>query len=439
MSKVRNSWYLAAAVVALLVISFLQRGIDPLYPQFLPKQQMIVKGEVQETQLLLELPQQFLGLAFAGFREMAAGLLWVRADEFFHTGNYEALMPIFRMVTWLDPHQIIVYATGAWHLDYNFTDSYARSDRRYIPASISLLEEGIANNPRGYELYFELAWTHYYQKIKDYDKAVEWAEKAVQLPAIDPNTGREIDRPLFVDRMLAHMYEKAGRLDDTDRQWRETLAKYKELQKEDPDGYEIGLALEVAQRNYNLFLMRQEWRETDTKPPLDAGFDVRVKRIGPKKLSIKGKVNLVPASEYKDLASESVTNYWRDKPEDEHWRDGARVRITLTDLGYVRPKLPRFNWEVDDSVTVLVDDTRIAGGEFETIVDLGRDPHIYPLKAEEYKLTLMIKPQETPDFVQDRIGWRGEGLTDQRCLDTLTVPGHNVIKWEKIYSREDLL
>ena len=56
-------------------------------------------------------PGQFLA-AMAGFREMIAGILWVRADSFFDTGNYDAILPIIRLVTWLDPHQLDVYATG---------------------------------------------------------------------------------------------------------------------------------------------------------------------------------------------------------------------------------------------------------------------------------------------------------------------------------------
>lgn len=439
MKKAKNSYLLAAAAVVLVGISLLQTGIDPIYPQFLPKQKVLSKGEIKETSLMLELPQQFLGLAVAGFREMAAGLLWVRADEFFHTGNYRAVMPVIRLTTWLDPHQIDVYSTGAWHLDYNFTDSDERSDRRYIPAAIALLKEGIANNPRNYELYFELAWTHYHQKIKDPVKAVEWAEKAVELPGFDPNTGREVDRPAFVDRIMAHLYEKAGMLDEANSQWQKTIAKYKERSKKDPDNYLINLDIIVAERNHDLFLKRREWRKVDVHPPVDVGFTVDVRKIAPKVLLITGKANIVPASEYKNLVSESTTNYWRDRPATEEWRDGARIMITFTDLDYNPPELSVFSWEVDDTVTVLVDDVRIAEGKFQAEIDMSKDSHMYSFNADKYKLTLMFKPQHAPDFIQDRIGWFGEGITDKKYLEKLTLPSQNVIKWEKIYSREELL
>ena len=43
---------------------------------------------------------------------------------------------MIRIITWLDPHQTDVYQTGAWHMDYNFTDNSQRSDRRYTLAEL---------------------------------------------------------------------------------------------------------------------------------------------------------------------------------------------------------------------------------------------------------------------------------------------------------------
>src|SRR5215469_8142408 len=118
--------------------------------------------------------------ALAGFREMIAGILWVRADAFFDTGNYDAILPIIRLVTKLDPHEIDVFATGMWHIGYNFTDEEQRSDRRYIPSALALGKEGCAQNPNTYELFFETGWL-WYHKIDDYyPHAVEWFTKAQQ-------------------------------------------------------------------------------------------------------------------------------------------------------------------------------------------------------------------------------------------------------------------
>jgi hypothetical protein len=79
------------------------------------------------------LPFEYSLGAISGFRQVIAGLLWVRADSFFHQGNYDAILPLIRIITWMDPNFLDVYATGTWHLTYNFTDEEQRSDRRYLP------------------------------------------------------------------------------------------------------------------------------------------------------------------------------------------------------------------------------------------------------------------------------------------------------------------
>ena len=59
----------------------------------------LISGALSADQMLF---------ALAGFRELIAGILWVRADSFFESGNYDAILPIIRLVTFLDPHQIDV-------------------------------------------------------------------------------------------------------------------------------------------------------------------------------------------------------------------------------------------------------------------------------------------------------------------------------------------
>src|SRR5688572_7220079 len=130
-------------------------------------------------------PDQLL-FALVGLREFIAGILWVRADSFFDTGNYDAILPIIRLVTWLDPKQIDVYATGMWHVGYNFTDEEQRSDRRYLPSALALGKEGARQNPKTYEMYFETGWMWYHKIDDDYGKAVDWFERAHAIPDILP-------------------------------------------------------------------------------------------------------------------------------------------------------------------------------------------------------------------------------------------------------------
>ena len=155
-------WFSLSHFYCLSPIALLQARIDPIYQKnYAPDQKTLaVAGK--------NLPVEFALGAFTGFREAIAGLLWVRTDQFFDDGNYAAIMPLIRVITWLDPHQIDVYETGAWHMDYNFTDSQERSDRRYIPMALALISEGIANNPDEPDLYSDKAFVHYFRKMGDY-------------------------------------------------------------------------------------------------------------------------------------------------------------------------------------------------------------------------------------------------------------------------------
>ena len=128
-------------------------------------------------------PDQIL-VALAGFRELLGGILWVKADAFFHEGNFDAVVPLIRLVSWLDPHNIDVFSVGMWHIGYNFTDQEHRSDRRYLPCALALGEEGAIKNPHTYEMFFELGWMWHHKIDDDYPQAVKWMEEANHRPDI---------------------------------------------------------------------------------------------------------------------------------------------------------------------------------------------------------------------------------------------------------------
>ena len=491
----RGPRYLVGVILVLLVaIGALQSVIDPV--QLKMREAEKSKSEGGPGELMVELPGQFIVASVAGFKEVIAGALWIRADTFFHRGNYGAIVPIVRLVTWLDPHNIDVYTTGAWHLDYNFVDeANSLSDKRYIPASIALLREGIRNNPDIWDLHFELGWTHYNKKMMDYEKSLECLEKACALPGLDPNTGRKIPRPDFVDHMLAHAYEKVGRFDDAIAQWKKCRARVEKLlKKKNREIFLDQTSLAVVDRNLAMLYLRLGWRygdmdaygkgieiakrlvpvfekwavdgaaadyarrlaendpPKDALRPLDMGFEVAWKKVAPKVILIKGKLNLVPSSEYKDLASEPFTDYYKknvldaDADRKQQWRDGCRVYWRLQDYDYVTPDLDTFDWRIDTTKTVqgggTYDGAYVSGGQFSHKIDMSdpRDAGMYPFKAKKYKLTIWFSPQHmTPIDVQDRIGWKGEAIRDENYLDTTTYPGFRTLRTEFIISREELL
>src|SRR2546423_466341 len=205
---------LKLALVPLLVgVIATQKAIDPT-------SELIHKGE---KNTIIGLSNEFILGPALGLQQAVAGALWVRADEFFHEGDYDAILPIVRMVTWLDPHSLDVYITGAWHLAYNFTDSSERSDRRYIPAAQKLLEEGDANNSAVYDIAFELGWENT-DKIKNYDRAEHWYRIASRRKRIEPGKNPD-DAPMFVLHQLAHSLERQARIDECIDVWKQCIAK----------------------------------------------------------------------------------------------------------------------------------------------------------------------------------------------------------------------
>ena len=445
MSRNARSGVFVLGLVLLMVTALMQNNIDPKRNRLQPS-----LGNKQQTDMIFQLPGPYILATFTGMRETVAGLLWVRADEFFHEGDFDAIMPLVRLITWLDPHYMDVYKTGAWHLDYNITDSSERSDRRYIPAALALLKEGYDNNPNTYDLPFEMGFVHYNLKIKDYRKAVEWLKLASTKPDLNPETADSVQRyPLVVKRMLAHQYEKLGDIESAKKAWVRVIAETKKMYEEHPKDYVLAGDLHIARQNYNMMLWREKHRKWDIYPIVETDFEAKWVRTKPKVIVVSGRVNLLSKEEYLKLnpkadakeraESMKVRMVALKRSETFDWVNGARVDIVLTDLDYKLGLLKEFSWEVNKNVTIAVDQIRIKGGKFEIEIDMSKDPGIYSFKSKKYRLTATIDPRTTPDYIQDRIGWHGEGIHDKKYLDTKTEPGVRLIRKEWIIDREDIV
>jgi hypothetical protein len=102
---------------------------------------------------------QFSGAAvvvrgFAGeIRGLLADFLWLRVDEYAHhrrltdgdinRSDDEAILPLVRLITWLNPHYVDAYALGAQWLAFHFGKPRE---------AVTFYEEGIRNNPRAADL-----------------------------------------------------------------------------------------------------------------------------------------------------------------------------------------------------------------------------------------------------------------------------------------------
>jgi len=393
--KKRSTGLLIAVVALLVVQAGLQMRVFPLWQ----------KNYAPKTATPVGLSPEQLLVAVAGFREFMAGILWVRADGFFDSGNYDAVLPMLRLVTWLDPHNLDVYATGAWHMGYNFTDEAQRSDRRYLLPALKFLEEGIQNNPNVWDLYFEMGWM-YYHKIQDPVNAVPWMYKANEFENIIPARRH----------MLAHALFKSSQFDQAVNTWGRLLL---DAEKERTKDWESLNLYDVRQKNLEdtiLDILRRYGPNAETQPPIDMGFDAKVTVVRPRVILVEGTLNIPTI--------------------------GARVTVILRNKGqkldYTPKALETFTLEVDPNLTYMQDSLAVRDMKFRREIDMSKDPKMYSFKAPEYEVEFIFDPRYASPNIQDRIGSDGVGMTDRRYLDT-SDPSARMLRKVVTITREEIL
>jgi tetratricopeptide (TPR) repeat protein len=146
-------------------------------------------------------------------RGLLADFLWLRVDEYQHRrrivggellkGDDEALMPLVRLITWLNPHFIEAYALGGQWLAFHF-DQAGQATAFY--------EEGIRNNPESFDLLNGAAWV-YWRLRHDYPSAEKRALEAARVAPDDLHRFQA----LWLD---AHILMTAGDTAGAIRAWR---------------------------------------------------------------------------------------------------------------------------------------------------------------------------------------------------------------------------
>lgn len=418
--KRKGSLALVLLAVFFIGQAALQRGIvfNEWKKNYAPKNTMAAPG--------LD-PQQLL-FALAGFREMIAGILWVRADSFFDTGNYDAILPIIRLVTILDPHQIDVYATGMWHIGYNFTDEQSRGDRRYVPSALALGREGARKNPETYELFFETGWMWYHRIDDNPDQAVYWFQEA----------HKRADMQVARKNLLAAAYQRAGQVNEALELWWQLLqdaraeytkdAAFGNRQNRDTIENNLDtLMVRMVQRGWVAANTPEgktgNWFATgdyDVKPPFDVRFSAKATVVGPREMKVEGTWGVLPV--------------------------GTRIRIILRDEDYPNAIPGGLEWEKGDVFldpprdrTFMFDQLFVRNRRFERRIDMSKDPTMYPFTAENYVLEFYYNPRSAPPHIQDKFGWNGEGFTDSNFLNTEIRPGARVVYWRTTMTRDQLL
>ncbi|MCX8065369.1 MAG: hypothetical protein N3G21_09395 [Candidatus Hydrogenedentes bacterium] len=158
---------------------------------------------------------------FFGFRKIAAGLIWLEVDRYWHQGLLYRMVPLMRTCVALDPNFVEAYLIGAWHLAYNATAKLPDTPQHlkkwsqkynaclgeketFYYLGIDFLKRGIRHNPREYRLYFDLGFAIYKNKLNDYQNAVKYLTEAVKVPH-----ERWVRRQLYICLELNGEYEKA--------------------------------------------------------------------------------------------------------------------------------------------------------------------------------------------------------------------------------------
>ncbi|MBL1149108.1 MAG: tetratricopeptide repeat protein [Armatimonadetes bacterium] len=361
-------------------------------------------------------PDQLLA-SLSGLRTLVAGILWVKTDEYFHNGQFDAVVPLVRLVTWLDPRQEEVYATGAWHIAYNFTDEQNRSDRRYIPLALRLLQEGVQYNQNHYRLFHETGWLYYHKIDDDYDKAVKWFEQSVSKPGVLK----------YLRSILASAYQRDGRIEDA-------LVWYAKLEKDAADEFAVTkdpttrILKDTQEKNLNNHLIRMTSRgyfgkkagvydkyPYDTHNPVNLNFTFKVEVVDKKVIRVTGTWG-IPTT-------------------------GARVRCVLRDADYNLKwePAPGLDFDIDRNRTFMLDPLYTQNGRFDRRIDMSRNPTMYGFKSDEYVLEFYFSPRSAPPHIQDKIGWNGEGMTDRQFIDDKVRPGQRVLFTSVKLTRDQIL
>ena len=357
--------------------------------------------------------------SIGGLREMVAGILWVESDEYFHTGQFDAILPVIRLVTWLDPRQIEVYSTGAWHIGYNFTDEQNRSDRRYIPLALRLLEEGVQNNQNTYELFYDTGYMYWHKIDDNYPMAVDWFKQALAKP--------DIDRIPAIKSILSSAYLRDGQIDAA-------LEHYWKLQQDwqkafDESGdHQHRNSRDTQEQNVDNTIIRMVSRghfakkdgvydqfPYETRNPIDLNFTVKMTTVDPKVLQVDGTWGI------------PVT--------------GARIRMTIRDADYQLKWMPAetLDYEIDKGKTHMQELLYTQNGRFRQKIDMSRNPTMYPFESDDVVVEFYFNPRSAPPHIQDRIGWNGEGMTDKEFLNTEARPETRILLAEFRLKRDDIV
>lgn len=133
----------------------------------------------------------------------------IAADYYWHKGVHHWMMGMLFFLIELDPKDVELYSGLGWILDSNDMPDRA----------LEVYERGIKANPTKFDNYYDAGFFHYQKK--NYEKAADYARQAVSKGA-----------PAVVYKLLAHSYEKM-------KNYEKALEVWEQIRKLTPDDVAI--------------------------------------------------------------------------------------------------------------------------------------------------------------------------------------------------------
>jgi hypothetical protein len=234
------------------------------------------------------------------------------------------------------------------------------------------------------------------QCVRQWDANVETANRLIAAGEEDKGpSGLNINAALhnrYITRRrmherLAAVAERNRNQEEAIKMWQANVQLQQEWLKEMPGHPDVSKDLAVSTAN----VRRLQSGKLNPLEPANIGLQFTVRRVAPRRLQVEGKVNLL--------------NY-------------ARVHVRFRDKDYETRIKNGFDFKMNEC-TLEWDNSQVKDGKFKTLIDLNRDPAdmerdpatIYPLKADQFELSVTYNPRVQSAFIQDRYGWNGEGLT----------------------------
>ena len=141
-------------------------------------------------------------------------LAGVRADHYWHKGDYESCARMIMLQTELDPHLIELYDQAGWLLWSS--GQFEKAEAFY--------KKGIAHNPEVYLLYYDLG-DMYYRTARPslYNRSPEQSRRLFEQAVEQFRLAVERNAPIVIHRQLAHALHKLGRYDQERQVWENVL------------------------------------------------------------------------------------------------------------------------------------------------------------------------------------------------------------------------